>query len=79
MTKYFSLPVWSVLLLIGCATYSKPPNNADFASIQKLKEIEGTYQNLGISEKNSPPVYLSRIIWQNVSGIDHGIRLVLSL
>lgn len=58
------------LALSSCALTSPPTENADFAVLPSLEQLEGSYQNLGVGEKGIPPVHLSKLIWPN-SGLNH--------
>lgn len=67
------------LLLMGCATSSKPADNTEFANLQTLRELEGTYQNLGLRQEKTPPFYLSSIIWPAPSQLDHASILTIEV
>ena len=58
-----------VTVVVGCIT-SRPPEAVDFRRIESLKELEGTYQNLGEVGPGTPATYLSEIIWPK-AGLSH--------
>jgi len=61
----------------GCVFHAKPQNNIEFASIDSLKNIEGTYLNKGETDGKSV-VFLSYILWPKESSypIDSLIKYV---
>jgi len=52
----------SLLSVSGCFFHSKPQNNTEFASIDNLKNIEGTYLNKGETD-GKLVLFLSYILW----------------
>lgn len=68
MKKIISL-ICIALMLDGCLI-SRPGNNVGFDNVEKIKQLEGIYSNLGEGGKGSAPIYLSRLIWPNTD-IDH--------
>ena len=58
------------LFLSGCFA-SRPLEDAGFRPIESLHDLAGTYRNLGERDDESPPRYLSAIIWPNSGELDH--------
>lgn len=77
MKKIFLL-ICIAFMLGGCVFISKPDNNVDFERVEKIKQLEGTYLNLGVGGKGSNSTYLSRLIWPN-SDIDHKSVLTIDV
>ena len=53
------------LILSGCvgSQYSVPEDNVDFAKIEHLSDLNGTYQNQSEGASEQPTYYLSSLIW----------------
>jgi hypothetical protein len=51
--------------LSGCFA-TGPPHNLPFRPIGGLRDLEGTYRNLGEAGKSEGTVYLSSMIWGNM-------------
>jgi len=66
--------LWSFIVvsaLTGCFA-SRPPDNVDFGAAQSLRDLEGTYWNLGeFDPKQTPAAYLSKIIWPGLEESRH--------
>ncbi|HXV22233.1 MAG TPA: hypothetical protein VD811_14705 [Desulfuromonadales bacterium] len=58
------------ILVSGCIFHSAPPDNVGFLSVESLRELEGVFRNLGESDAERQPVYLSSLIWKS-SDIAH--------
>ena len=58
----FSLCI--TLILSGCFSFNTvPKDNAEFAAIEHLSDLDGIYQNQGEGESGPAPYYLSTLIW----------------
>ena len=52
-----------ICVICGCVSFSSPPDNKPFIDIIALKQIEGVYQNIGVSSDPENPPLLAQIIW----------------
>lgn len=60
-----------IFFISGCVMIAKPPNNVPFKSLASLNELNGLYQNVGVTSNSkyvklmaaNGPHFLSRIIW----------------
>ena len=69
--KRQSLILGCIVLLSGCIFSSGPTNNEDFARLEKLDDLVGTYSNIGEGESEESVIYLSSIIWPKERGWPH--------
>ncbi len=51
------------LVLSGCISSSAPKDNVDFARVESLSDLDGTYQNQGEGKLGPVADYLSSLIW----------------
>lgn len=51
------------LILSGCISSSAPKDNVDFARVERLSDLDGTYQNQSKWVSDQTPSYLSSLIW----------------
>jgi hypothetical protein len=51
------------LILSGCISSSAPKDNVDFANVERLSGLDGTYQNQSEWVSDQTPYYLSSLIW----------------
>jgi len=63
--KNFLFLICMTLILSGCAgwSYEVPEDNVDFAKIERLSDLDGTYQNQSEGASGQPTYYLSSLIW----------------
>lgn len=51
------------LILSGCISSSAPKDNVDFSNVERLSDLDGTYQNQSEWVSDQTPYYLSSLIW----------------
>src|SRR5438093_1175367 len=74
------LPLYClVMLLDGCITTTRPPENVEFGNIETIRDLEGVYQNLGEGKQGATPVYLSAVIWPRTEGMIHAAVVAIEV
>jgi len=72
MTQPIAILLSALLFLGGCAsTTATPEDNRPFASVSRLQEISGVYQNRGESDERYRPMYLSALLWPDDASLNH--------
>ncbi len=68
----FLFLLWITSIFSGCVGWidSKPENNVDFAMIEQLSDLDGTYQSQGEVESGEAFSSLSWLIWPDKE-LDH--------